>query len=150
MMKQKISERAPSREQLYDNVFRAPPKSQQQDDPEMFYLTKKESRQQPAIYHIEKINKLKFKVYKDKNQTSLNSKLPITNLSFQIHSHHRTTPRLGNSFLSDRPRLEEILAEYKKMSFDGKKFDSFAGRRGVSVDIAKAGRQTAGKPWIKK
>jgi hypothetical protein len=56
------------------------------------------------IYHVEKINKMKFKVYKHGVQRQFMEKLPIADLSFQIKLK-------GDEDVtrSEKPRLEEIL-----------------------------------------
>jgi len=50
------------------------------------------------IYHVEKINKMKFKVYKQGVGSQYVEKLPVTDLSFQIRMR-------GEEGLSIKPRL---------------------------------------------
>ena len=82
------------------------------------------------VYHVEKINKMKFKIYKQ-NGGQYIDRMPVTDLSFQVKvkGDHEMQP-LQNA----KPRLEEILSEYRKMNLSPKKPKSRgveSSRRGV-------------------
>ncbi len=52
------------------------------------------------IYHVEKINKMKFKIYKQNGPVQFVDRLPITDLSFQIKIKGEETQT------NAKPRLE--------------------------------------------
>jgi hypothetical protein len=55
---------------------------------------------------------MKYKIYKQKGLPEFVNKLPITDINFQIASknhHQKSTSEV-------KPRLDEILAEYRKMN----------------------------------
>ena len=69
------------------------------------------------VYHVEKINKMKFKIYKQHGGQYVD-RLPVTDLSFQIKikgDHQQQT--IQNA----KPRLQEILSQYRKMNLSQKK-----------------------------
>lgn len=89
-MKHKLSQNQAS---VYDNLFA----SQPAHSPQPFL----QPQQKPMpVYHVEKINKMKFKVYKQGAGRQYMEKVPITDLSFQIKLKgeddiaHAVKPRL--------------------------------------------------------
>ena len=69
------------------------------------------------VYHVEKINKMKFKIYKQSGGQYID-RIPVTDLSFQvkIKGDHEM-----QAVQNSKPRLEEILSEYRKMNLSPKK-----------------------------
>lgn len=74
-MKHKMSQNQSS---VYNDIFSAKPKYQESHPPHY------NSKVIMPIYHVEKINKMKFKVYKNNVGRQLVDRLPVTDLSFQI------------------------------------------------------------------
>lgn len=93
-MKHKLSQH---QSPVYENLF-APPAVLPAPQPQP------QTRPLP-VYHVEKINKMKFKVYKQGAGRTQAERVPVTDLSFQIKL--RGEEEAG---LAVRPRLEEILS----------------------------------------
>lgn len=105
-MKHKLSQHQAS---VYDNLFvNQPPVHSPQA------IVQPQQKPMP-IYHVEKINKMKFKVYKQGAGRQYMEKVPVTDLSFQIKLK-------GEDDISHavKPRLEEILSEYRKLNLSGR------------------------------
>ena len=64
------------------------------------------------IYHVEKINKMKFKIYKQGGSQFID-KLPVQDISFHIKVKGEDHDQ---AMTNVKPRLEEILSEYRKMN----------------------------------
>ena len=60
------------------------------------------NRSRLPVYHVEKINKMKFKIYKQHGGQYVD-KLPVTDLSFQIKIKGDNEPQ---SVQNTKPRLE--------------------------------------------
>lgn len=109
-MKHKLSQHQSS---VYENLFTNKPKVNDGSG----HTTPPPSQQKAVmpIYHVEKINKMKFKVYKHGVGRQFMEKLPVTDLSFQIKlkGDEDMAPAM-------KPRLEEILSEYRKMNLSGR------------------------------
>lgn len=104
-MKHKLSQhQAP----VYDNLFSSPPAPTTHPSPQP------QLKPMP-VYHVEKINKMKFKVYKQGAGRQQMERVPVTDLSFQIKL--KGEEEVG---LAVRPRLEEILSEYRKLNLSGR------------------------------
>lgn len=107
-MKQKLSHQSV----VYDSVFQKNGKVKSQEAPPSPPPPRKTLM---PVYHVEKINKLKFKVYKQGVGVHFVEKLPVTDLSFQIRlKGDEAEPTV-------KPRLEEILSEYRRMNGSGRK-----------------------------
>lgn len=98
-MKHKLSQNQAS---VYDNLFTNKPKLV--DTPNAATPQPHQKAAMP-IYHVEKINKMKFKVYKHGVQRQFMEKLPVADLSFQIKLKGDE-----EAIKNDKPRLEEILS----------------------------------------
>jgi hypothetical protein len=108
-MKQKLSqEQAP----VFNNLFNPQPRKVAP----LLPVDNSQKKSLLPIYHVEKINKMKFKIYKQGGAQHID-KLPITDLSFQIKVRGEED-RPGAHF--SKPRLEEILSEYRKMNANTK------------------------------
>lgn len=97
-MKHKLSLNQAS---VYDNLFTNKPKK---GDKPNSVTPQPQQKQAMPIYHVEKINKMKFKVYKHGVQRQFIEKLPVADLSFQIKLKGD-----DETIRNDKPRLEEIL-----------------------------------------
>jgi hypothetical protein len=108
-MKHKLSQNQSS---VYDNIFTSKPR---EDHGSAVPAQVQSNKVAMPIYHVEKINKMKFKVYKHGVGRQHMEKVPITDLSFQIKLK-------GDDGVppSVKPRLEEILSEYRKMNLSGR------------------------------
>lgn len=110
-MKQKLSqEQSP----VFESLFNPPPRKIASSSP----VPSDHKKTLLPIYHVEKINKMKFKIYKQ-NGAQFIDKLPVTDLSFQIKIKGEE-----EAAFSSKPRLEEILNEYRKMNINSKQLKS--------------------------
>lgn len=79
-MKQKLSqEQSP----VFESLFNPPPRKVASSSPVPSDHSLQHKKTLLPIYHVEKINKMKFKIYKQ-NGAQFIDKLPVTDLSFQI------------------------------------------------------------------
>ena len=81
-MKQKLSqEQTP----VFDCIFNPATKSKRQPSPAPQNDTSPIQKPKLPVYHVEKINKMKFKIYKNSAGTGhYIDKVPVHDLSFQI------------------------------------------------------------------
>lgn len=79
-MKHKLSQNQSS---VYESIFANKAKIH---NTSVVVPTSNQNQNKPVmpIYHVEKINKMKFKVYKQNSGRQYIEKLPVTDLSFQI------------------------------------------------------------------
>jgi hypothetical protein len=112
-MKQKLSkEQTP----VFDCLFSQPPRRIVSPAP-LSEQGPGNRRSFMPVYHVEKINKMKFKIYKQ-GGTQYIDKLPVADLSFQIKI--KGDPE-ESSAQNAKPRLEEVLSEYRRLNLNQKK-----------------------------
>ena len=111
-MKHRLSE---EQTPVYDNLFThsRPSKNRSQH-----YSPPQAKRNPMPLYHVEKINKMKYKVYKQGGTQQFVRQLPVTELSFHIKMHQQQQLQQQANL---KPRLEEILSEYRRIGMEKKR-----------------------------